>query len=101
MTDFNTGMIPPGITTLEQLKVWVDTAFYTIAGAKSYLEIYGLPEEKMFNYNIVNTDDKKIRNVVRSGVSLNPAFLVDGTQKIWMFAEEITTVALPAEFQAD
>lgn len=101
MVAFSPTQIPPAISTVEQLKVWCDAILFNQAGADEYLEIENLPREKFINFNVVKVASGETRNIVRSGVQIDPSFIADNSQKFWMFAIEQANTTIPAAFQVD
>lgn len=102
MTTFNRETdLPDAITTLEELKVWVDSLLQRLYGSKEYEETQGAYLQPVIDYSIVRTSDGKIRQITRSSLPINADYLTATSQKFWTFAESLGEVDVPAAFKVD
>lgn len=100
MTGFVTTDIPATVTTLEKLAVWVATALNHINPTSTAVEATGVAERTVSTgpFYIVADSPAKWRNIARQSIILSSNFQRSG--KIWEHAQEISTIALPAEFKS-
>lgn len=105
MTAFAPTDLPPGITSVEQLKMWCDCLLEELYGGQTYKEASGSAIDSglapLIDTSIVSAADGTKREITRSAIELNPDYRFDKTRKHWMFAEPMGTAAIPATFKID
>lgn len=97
MTAFLPANIPSAIATLEELAVWVSLALGTVNPNAVLLETQTTSENRV-QVSHFNSFAKTRECQIRLTVPMDPSYDSDRSQKLWMFAQEISTTALPAAF---
>lgn len=88
---------PSNINTLERNLAWSGLALAYINPTLGVLETEQRAE-KVAQAAIFQAADNTYRLLIRACLPIDPAFINDRTKKSWMFVNEISNVALPAEF---
>lgn len=97
MTAITLANIPNAIVTLEQLVVWNALSLATVNPTLAILEQENLAQLAAQSA-IFTAADNSIRMMIRCSIPLDPAFRYDRTKKLWLFANELSNVALPAAY---
>ncbi len=92
--------VPSDINTLERHIAW---AGYSLAFVNPTLGVLETADraEMVAQAAIFRAADNTYRLLVRACIPIDPAFMSDRTKKAWMFAQEVSNVALPAAFKAN
>lgn len=95
MTTFTKAELPSGIVTVEQLAIWVNTVLVSVNGNKAVVEAQNTVPELVAQYNVYQTPNDGLRQLVRVNVPMDPAVFVDNTKKYWLHAKEMTVGSIP------
>lgn len=89
--------IPSNINTLERLHAW---SAYALAFVNPTLGVLETPDraEKVAQAAIFQAADNTYRILARSCIPVSADWMNNRTIKIWMHTQEISNVALPADF---
>lgn len=98
MTTFSKAELPSGIVTLEQLAIWLDNVMVAVNGNKAVVEAQNTVPELIAQYNVYQTPNDGLRQLVRLNVPMDPAVFVDNSKKYWLHAKEMTVGTIPAYF---
>ena len=100
MTVFNTNMIPPTVDTVEKLAVWCTTLLSDLYRDTTVIESSGVAERvaQASPFLFTATDPSVWRYVARVSLQLDPNWRRTG--KIWQYAANIGTLAVPNDFNA-
>lgn len=93
--------IPSNINTLEKLTAWSILASNALAGGLEVLETAGEAPISVAIASISQAADDTYRLSARLSLRLNANYMSDRSQKLWQFAEEWSSAALPAAFSAN
>lgn len=96
--------IPDSIALLEQIHAWSGLALYNLHKGTLYQESEGTVDSGLSpiaDASVVTAADKSIRLILRTAIELDPSFVTDSTQKLWMFAREIKDALVPSEYKED
>lgn len=92
--------IPSGINTLEKLVVWANLALAHINPQIDAIEGVGYTEKACQGGVFYVANDDKHRFMGRVSVVMTKDYLAGGT-KLWQYANEFSTTALPATFKSN
>lgn len=92
--------IPSNIATLEQLHVWTGLSLGYLNPTLAVLESANNPQKSVQTQIFQAADDYNYL-LIRSLIRYDPNFVSDRTKKLWMFAQDLSNVALPAGFSAN
>jgi hypothetical protein len=98
MTTFTKAELPSGIVTVEQLAIWVDSVLVAVNGNKAVVEAQNTVPELVAQYNVYQTPNDGVRQLVRLNVPMDPALFVDNTKKYWLHAKEMTVGSIPTVY---
>lgn len=98
MSAINIGtQIPNSIVTLEQLAAWCLLTLSRINPTLAVLES-DVRSELAVQTGIFTAADESQRLLLRASIKLDPDYTSDRSKKLWMFAEELSNVQVPASF---
>lgn len=102
MTTINiTTDIPTDINTLERLAAWALLALHDVNRGLYYKETdFAEGAVPVVSTGVVEAADGTDRLISRIAIPLDTAWRTDGTQSLWMFADDIREVTLPSAFSA-
>lgn len=101
MTTINiTTDIPSQITTLEQLAAWAALALANINPSLTGVEGTGYTERSAQATVYYIGADNKYRLIARESIVMSPDYLAGG-KKLWTYAQELSTTALPSTFKTN
>lgn len=89
--------VPNSIVTVEQNFLWSALTLGRINPSLQYLETDTIAQYVIQN-GIYTAADNSYRFLVRASIPLDPNFMTDKTKKLWMFANEFSSVQIPAAF---
>lgn len=89
--------IPNNIVTMEQIFVWSGLALQFMNPQHKIVETEAGGVNAMQS-GMFTAFDGSERIFIRGSIALNPAYKVDRTQKLWMFAEEFGQIVVPTGF---
>jgi hypothetical protein len=92
--------IPSQITTLEQILAWASLTLAHINPALTAIEGVGYTERTCQSNIYYIAADNKYRLLSRQSIVMSPNHLAGGA-KLWTFAQELSTTAVPAIFKAN
>jgi hypothetical protein len=92
--------IPSQITTLEQLAAWAGLTLTNINPSLTAIEGQGYTERTCQANPYYIAADNKHRLIIRQSIVLSPDYL-SGGRKLWLFAQEFGTTAVPATFKTN
>jgi hypothetical protein len=98
MTTFSKAELPSSIVTVEQLAIWVDSVMTAVNGTKAIVEAQNTVPELVAQYNLFQSPNDGMRQLVRLNIPMDPNLFLDNTKKYWMHAKEITVGNIPAGF---
>jgi hypothetical protein len=101
MTTLTIPQIPSNITTLEQLHSWSGLALRAVNGPKTSVENEGFLPERVAQCPIIETPNDGVRMLLRTCIQFDPSFSSDKTQKLWMFAKELTVGTMPIPYTSN
>ncbi len=92
--------IPAAINTLEKLHVWSAVALSDLNLTAEVLEAPGVLDRAASSvaYPIFATDPVEWRQISRTSIKLNSNWRRSG--KLWLYAEELSTIALPTDYKS-
>jgi len=97
--------IPSNIASAEQLASWILLTLYSLHRGETYSEAQGNSIDSgrapLVDVSIVTAADGKPRLIARMSVELDPAYLSDASQKVWMFARDFGAVVIPDTFKTN
>lgn len=102
MTAFNKGTdLPDSINTVEKLAVWVETLLQHLNSETLAIEAAGGQDRVAISqpWFIAASNPPTWRVISRSSIQLSPNWQRGG--KIWNFAQELGTTAIPSEFKTN
>ena len=101
MTSINIATdIPSGINTLEKLAVWVDLALSAVNPTVTAIEGPGYTERVAQAGTFFVQSDNKHRFLGRVSIQMSADYM-SGGGKLWTYAQELSSTALPANFKAN
>lgn len=104
MVAFNPSLLPTGpneITTVEQLKVWVDLIIKDQAGKKQLTRVEGEQLISVCARNFYQDKDGIERMECFSHIQLLPSWeTINPTTEIWKKAVTLAETSIPARFSA-
>lgn len=89
--------IPAGITTLEEMAAWCLLTLYNLQKNTKYLEADDTALVPVITCQQGLAADKTERLIFRISLELDPTF-VTGSLKIWDYAKEYATTAIPTDY---
>jgi hypothetical protein len=92
--------IPPGITTYEQLAIWVISALNNANAAVTAVEGQGYSEQAAQAGIFFVPASGKTRFLGRVSLEMDPNYLAGG-QKPWKFGLDLSTTAINAAFKTN
>jgi hypothetical protein len=101
MTTFSKAELPSNIVTVEQLAIWVNNVLVAVNGNKAVVEAQNTVPELVAQYNVYQTPNDGVRQLVRLNIPMDPALFVNNTKRYWLHAKEMTVGSIPAEFTAN
>ncbi len=97
--------IPSQIDTLERLHAYTALALHNLYKGITYKEAQGTQLDSglapLVDISFINAADGTSRMLTRSAIEVDPAYITDTSQKLWMFADELGVTVLPAAFKVD
>jgi hypothetical protein len=92
--------IPSQIVTLEQLAAWAGLALTNVNPSLTAIEGQGYTERCCQANPYFIAADNKHRLIIRQSIVLSSDYL-SGGRKLWLFAQELSTTAVPAIFKTN
>lgn len=99
MTTINLTEIPSDINTAERLAAYIALLLDRLNPTKTILEVPNGDPVLVADTVVIQADDGTQRLIVRLSLELDPAFVEDKTQPLWMHTKELSNVAIPAGFK--
>lgn len=101
MVAFATTDLPSSINTVEKLMVWASMVLNNLHPTLTVIEATGTAERAATAapFYIVASDPQTWRHINRNSIKLNSNWQ-RGTGKIWTFAEDLSSAAIPTEFKS-
>jgi hypothetical protein len=101
MVAFSTADLPSSINTVEKVLVWGSTVMQHLHPTLTAIESTGNAERVISAapFFITATDPAVWRYISRTSIPLNSNWQ-RGTGKIWTFASDISSSAIPTEFKS-
>ncbi|MEM9448375.1 MAG: hypothetical protein AAGA75_07560 [Cyanobacteria bacterium P01_E01_bin.6] len=91
--------IPPDINTVERLLAWAALLTHDVNRGLFYKETDDSEGSvPVATAGVVEAADGTDRLIIRIALPVDTAWRSDGSQKFWMFTDEIRDVAIPATF---
>jgi Peptidase M15 len=69
-----------------------------VNGNKAVVEAQNTVPELIAQYNVYQTPNDGVRQLVRLNVPMNPGLFVDNTKKYWLHATEMTVGSIPPAY---
>lgn len=93
--------IPDGINTVEKLEVWCATILQHLTPELTVVEASGGLDRAILSqpWFITATNPPTWRVISRSSIQLSSSWQRGG--KIWNFAQELSSAAIPSEFKSN
>lgn len=100
MTAFTSADLPPSINTVEKLIIWSTTLVSDLYRDTSVIEASGQAERvaQASPFLFTATDPSVWRYVSRISLELEPNWRRTG--KVWQYAKDIGTIAIPSDYKA-
>ncbi len=105
MTAFTSADIPASVDTVEKLAVWLGNLLNYLNPAASAVEgtsendLVNVRSAQFFPYLIKKSSTEQDWQIVtRQSIAIDPNWQT-GESKIWSYAQEISTLAIPASFK--
>jgi hypothetical protein len=92
---------PTSIDTLERALAHLLLLAQSLYGTERYKEREGAAGEKLIDAGFVQAADGTTRMIFRGSLEIDPIYVTDTTQKLWMYTKEWGTVAVPAAWKVD
>lgn len=101
MTTFLTTDLPSSINSLEKLAVWASTVLNHLNTNQTAIEQTGNAQLTATSapFYITASDPATWRNISRLSIPLDKNWQ-RGTGKIWTFAQDLSSSAIPTEFKS-
>lgn len=93
--------LPTNIDTLEKQALWLGVTMRATYGTRSVVEVEGLLPERQAQLAFIEAPGGEVYATIRLTVKLDPLFVADKTKKLWEFAQEGTTSAIPAPYKVN
>lgn len=94
--------IPPGINSLERLLAWAAVTCHDLNRGVFYKETDDSEGSvPVATAGIVEAADGTDRLIIRFAIPMDTGWRSDSSQKLWMFADEVRDVVIPAAFKVD
>ena len=94
--------IPASINTVERLLAWASLTTHDLNRGLFYKETDDVEGSvPIATAGVVEAADGSDRLIIRVAIPLDTAWRADRSQKLWMFAQEIRDVEIPAAFKVD
>lgn len=101
MTAIQPSDIPPSASSsLERLTIWCLLALNRLNPDSETIEEAGVTV-RVAQIGIIIDDFGKPRLIGRASIELDPSYDSDATTKLWVKAQEVGTVSLPANYSVD
>ncbi len=98
MTLLDLSRIPSQIDTLEKLAVWAGTALAIANPTRAIIEAAGENPEPVAQFFLLRADDDQLRLILRQSIALDPDFVADDENPIWLHGKSLSDTELPAKF---
>lgn len=101
MTALTKADIPDSINTVEKLAVWCETLLQHLNPEITVIEATGGLDRAVLSqaWFITATNPPTWRNIARTSIQLNANWQRGG--KIWNYAMELSSAAIPSEFKTN
>ncbi|NET39085.1 MAG: hypothetical protein F6K19_45110 [Cyanothece sp. SIO1E1] len=94
--------IPTNIDTLTRLHAWSGLTLHFLNRGITYKETNDAAGTvDLINTALLEAADRTDRLIIRAAIPINPAFRVDKSNKLWMFAENFSDAQIPTDYRTN